>query len=176
MINTNVVRVADRGTFTLNLLNKRRKAMTRQLTPLSIFNQLRPVTIGFDNVCHHFARLFNAEHFFNGAATNYPPYNIVKTGDYTYDVELALAGFSKKDIDVTYEDGMLTVKSIQEAKTDDANDGVLHRGISKRFFSKSFTISDDVEVKGAELRDGLLRISLERIIPESKKPRTITIK
>ena len=89
---------------------------------------------------------------------------------------MALAGFSKKDIDVTYEDGLLTVKSIQEAKTDDANDGVLHRGISKRFFSKSFTISDDVEVKGAELRDGLLRISLERIIPESKKPRTITIK
>ena len=176
MINTNVVRVADRGTFTLNLLNKRRKAMTRQLTPLSIFNQLRPVTIGFDNVFDHFERMFNDDHFFNGAATNYPPYNIVKTGDYTYDVELALAGFSKKEIDVTYEDGMLTVKSIQEAKTDDANDGVLHRGISKRFFSKSFTISDDVEVKGAELRDGLLRISLERIIPESKKPRTITIK
>ena len=176
MINTNVVRVADRGTFTLNLLNKRRKAMTRQLTPLSIFNQLRPVTIGFDNVFDHFERMFNDDHFFNSEATNYPPYNIVKTGDYTYDVELALAGFSKKDIDVTYEDGMLTVKSIQEAKTDDANDGVLHRGISKRFFSKSFTISDDVEVKGAELRDGLLRISLERIIPESKKPRTITIK
>ena len=176
MINTNVVRVADRGTFTLNLLNKRRKAMTRQLTPLSIFNQLRPVTIGFDNVFDHFERMFNDDHFFNGTTPNYPPYNIVKTGDYTYDVELALAGFSKKDIDVTYEDGMLTVKSIQEAKTDDANDGVLHRGISKRFFSKSFTISDDVEVKGAELRDGLLRISLERIIPESKKPRTITIK
>jgi molecular chaperone IbpA len=89
---------------------------------------------------------------------------------------LALAGFSKKDIDVAYEDGMLTVKSIQEAKTEEAGDGVLHRGISKRFFSKSFSIADDVEVKGAELKDGLLRISLERIIPENKKPRTITIK
>jgi molecular chaperone IbpA len=88
---------------------------------------------------------------------------------------LALAGFSKKDIDVSYEDSMLTIKSIQEAKTEDA-DGVLHRGISKRFFSKSFTIADDVEVKGAELKDGLLRIALERIIPENKKPRTITIK
>ena len=149
--------------------------MNRQLTPLSIFNQLRPVTIGFDNVFDHFERMMGDDHFFNGTTANYPPYNIVKTGDYTYDVELALAGFSKKDIDVTYEDSMLTVKSIQEAKTDDA-DGVLHRGISKRFFSKSFTIADDVEVKGAELKDGLLRISLERIIPESKKPRTITIK
>ena len=149
--------------------------MNRQLTPLSIFNQLRPVTIGFDNVFDHFERMMGDDHFFNGTTANYPPYNIVKTGDYTYDVELALAGFSKKDIDVTYEDSMLTVKSIQEAKTEDA-DGVLHRGISKRFFSKSFTIADDVEVKGAELKDGLLRISLERIIPENKKPRTITIK
>ena len=149
--------------------------MTRQLTPLSIFNQLRPVTIGFDNVFDHFERMMGDDHFFNGNGVNYPPYNIVKTGNYTYDVELALAGFSKKDIDVSYEDSMLTVKSIQEAKTEDA-DGVLHRGISKRFFSKSFTIADDVEVKGAELKDGLLRISLERIIPENKKPRTITIK
>ena len=149
--------------------------MTRNLTPINIFNQLRPVTIGFDNVFDHFERMMGDDHFFNGNATNYPPYNIVKTGDYTYDVELALAGFSKKDIDVAYEDGMLTVKSIQEAKTEEA-DGVLHRGISKRFFSKSFSIADDVEVKGAELKDGLLRISLERIIPENKKPRTITIK
>jgi molecular chaperone IbpA len=121
--------------------------------------------------------MFNDNHFFNGNATNYPPYNIVKTGDHTYDVELALAGFSKKDIDVTYEDNMLHVKSVHETKTENTEDGgVLHRGISKRFFSKSFTISDDVEVKGAELKDGLLKISLERIIPESKKPRTITIK
>ncbi len=163
------------GLLHLTCLTKGEKAMTRQLTPLSIFNQLRPVTIGFDNVFDHFERMMGDDHFFNGTTPNYPPYNIVKTGDYTYDVELALAGFSKKDIDVTYEDSMLTVKSIQEAKTEDA-DGVLHRGISKRFFSKSFTIADDVEVKGAELKDGLLRISLERIIPESKKPRTITIK
>ena len=150
--------------------------MSKQLTPLSIFNQLRPVTVGFDNVFDHFERMMGDDHFFNGNATNYPPYNIVKTGDYTYDVELALAGFSKKDIDVAYEDGMLTVKSIQEAKTEEAGDGVLHRGISKRFFSKTFTIADDVEIKGAELKDGLLRVTLERIIPENKKPRTITIK
>ena len=179
MINTYVVRVADRGAFTHNLLNKRRNAMNKQLTPLTIFNQLRPVTIGFDNVFDHFERMMGDDHFFNGNA-NYPPYNIVKTGDYTYDLELALAGFSKKDIDVAYQDGMLTVKSNNEAEAkteqDDINGGMLHRGISKRFFSKTFTIADDVEIKGAELKDGLLRVTLERIIPENKKPRSITIK
>jgi molecular chaperone IbpA len=167
------------GLLHLTCLIKGEKAMTRQLTPLSIFNQLRPVTIGFDNVFDHFERMMGDDHFFNGNA-NYPPYNIVKTGDYTYDLELALAGFSKKDIDVAYEDGMLTVKSNTnaQAKTDqeDINGGVLHKGISKRFFSKSFTIADDVEIKGAELKDGLLRVTLERIIPENKKPRSITIK
>tara|TARA_Y100001970_G_scaffold287614_1_gene412726 strand:- start:300 stop:659 length:360 start_codon:yes stop_codon:yes gene_type:complete len=107
---------------------------------------------------------------------NYPPYNIVKTGENTYDIELALAGFSKDDIDVEYENNVLTVKSIKKAEEVQENDAVLHRGISKRMFSKSFTVSDDVEVKGAELKDGLLKVSLERIIPESKKPRTIKIK
>ena len=117
--------------------------------------------------------------FFNAPTfnSNYPPYNIVKTGDYTYNIELALAGFGKKDIDVSYENGMVTVKSIQEAKSEDKeSDGVLHRGISKRQFTKSFSIADDVEVKGAELKDGLLSISLERIIPENKKARSIEVK
>ena len=144
---------------------------------LSIFNQLRPVTVGFDPVFDRFERMFDDD-FFSAPMhnTNYPPYNIVKTGDYTYNIELALAGFGKKDIDVSYEDGMVTVKSIHETKEEKDADGVLHRGISKRHFTKSFTIADDVEVKGAELKDGLLSISLERIIPESKKARTIEIK
>jgi len=115
---------------------------------------------------------FNAPTF----NTNYPPYNIVKTGDYTYDIELALAGFGKKDIDVQYHDGTVTVKSIAETKEEGEKEGVLHRGISKRQFTKSFSIADDVEVKGAELKDGLLRISLERIIPEAKKARSIEVK
>jgi molecular chaperone IbpA len=116
--------------------------------------------------------------FFATPMVNYPPYNIVKTGDYTYDIELALAGFSKKDIDVQYEDGIVIVKSAHETSSQeaDANGSVLHRGISKRHFTKSFTIADDVEVKGAELKDGLLKISLERIIPESKKARSIEVK
>ena len=90
-------------------------------------------------------------------------------------MELALAGFSKNDIDVEYKDNMLTVKSKEKSKDADV-DGMLHRGISKRWFSKAFTIADDVEVKGAELKDGLLKISMERIIPEGKKARTIEVK
>lgn len=147
---------------------------------LSIFNQLRPVTVGFDNVFDHFERMFDDDYFRTPSA-NFPPYNIVKTGKHTYDIELALAGFGKDDIEVQYEDNMLHVKS-KPKKVEDKedvekyDDGVLHRGISKRWFSKSFTIADDVEVKGAELKDGLLTVSLERIIPEGKKPRTIDIK
>ena len=108
---------------------------------------------------------------------SFPPYNIVKTGDNKYDVELAIAGFNKKDIDVTVEDGILTIKSIKEAEVkENKKDGVIHKGIAKRYFSKAFTISEDVEVKGAELKDGLLKVSLERIIPENRKARTINIK
>ena len=103
---------------------------------LSIFNQLRPVTVGFDNVFDHFERMIDDHNFNTMTATNFPPYNIVKTGEYTYDVELALAGFSKDDIDVDYQDSMLTVKSKEKAKDADI-DGMLHRGISKRWFSKS---------------------------------------
>jgi molecular chaperone IbpA len=142
---------------------------------LSIFNQLRPVTVGFDNVFDHFERMIDDHNFNQMTATNFPPYNIVKTGEYTYDVELALAGFSKDDIDVEYKDNMLTVKSKEKAKDSDI-DGMLHRGISKRWFAKAFTIADDVEVKGAELKDGLLKISMERIIPEGKKARSIEVK
>ena len=144
---------------------------------LSIFNQLRPVTVGFDNVFDHFERMFEDD--FRGLSVpNFPPYNIVKTGKNSYDVELALAGYSKKDIDVSLEDGVLTIKSVksEEEKEVEDNNGVLHQGIAKRFFSKAFTIADDVEVKGAELKDGLLKVSMERVVPEHKKARTIDIK
>jgi len=142
---------------------------------ISIFNQLRPLSVGFDDVFDNFESMLNLDTI---NVPNYPPYNIVKTGKHTYDIEVALAGYGKKDIDVTYEDGMLTIKSIkdkQEQEVED-NEGMLHKGIAKRMFSKSFTIADDVVVKGAELKDGLLKVSMERIIPEAKKARTITIK
>ena len=144
---------------------------------LSIFNQLRPVTIGFDHVFDHFERMFDDD-FRTLSVPNFPPYNIVKTGSNTYDVELALAGYSKKDIDISLEEGVLTIKSVKskEEKEVEDNNGVLHQGIAKRYFSKAFTIADDVEVKAAELKDGLLKVSMERIIPEHKKARTIDIK
>ena len=139
---------------------------------LSIFNQLRPLSVGFDDVFNHFESMFDYD---TVNVSNYPPYNIVKTGDNKYDVELALAGFNKKDINVSVENGMLTIES-KEDKSKDKDSEVIHKGISKRYFKKSFTISDDVEVKGAELKDGMLRISMEKIIPEAKKLRTIDIK
>lgn len=142
---------------------------------LSIFNQLRPVTVGFDNMFDHFESMFDGD-VFSVPTVNFPPYNIVKTGDFTYDVELALAGYSKDDITVDYADNVLTVKSIKKSDESKDEDGVLHRGIAKRYFSKAFTIADDVEVRGAELKDGLLKISMERIVPEGKKPRSIDIK
>jgi molecular chaperone IbpA len=105
----------------------------------------------------------------------------VKTGKNTYNIELALAGFNKKDIDVEYEDNNLVVKSkkadkAEASETTDEDGNMIHRGISKRHFLKSFTIASDVEVKGAELKDGLLTVALERIIPDAKKARSIEIK
>ena len=140
---------------------------------LSIFNQLRPVSVGFDNIFDHFERMFEDD--FRFPTVNYPPYNIVKTGTYTYNIEVALAGYNKKDISVEYADGVLNIKSIKEAKAEDKK-GVIHKGIAKRYFSKSFTIADDVKIEGAELKDGLLKVYLMKIIPEGKKPKTITVK
>ncbi len=144
---------------------------------LSIFNNLRPITVGFDNMFDHFEHMMD-DSFFRGTMGNFPPYNIVKTGENTYDVELALAGFSKKDIEVEYKENQLTVRSKKQDKQEETDEdgNVIHRGISKRMFSKSFTIASDVEVKGAELKDGLLKISMERIIPEHKKAKSIEIK
>tara|TARA_X000000950_G_C13670992_1_gene559950 strand:- start:225 stop:683 length:459 start_codon:yes stop_codon:yes gene_type:complete len=145
--------------------------MTRNL---SIFNQLRPFTVGFDDVFENFERMFDGD-VLNVPTVNYPPYNIVKTGDNTYDVELALAGFGKDDINVEYAENQLTIKSVKKEEKEE-KEGVIHKGISKRHFARSFTIAEDVEVKGAELKDGLLTVALERIIPDHKKPRTIKIK
>ena len=150
--------------------------MTNHKAIQSIFTGLRPFTVGFDDMFDHFDML--TTQLPSMTATNYPPYNIVKTGSLSYDIEVALAGYSKKDVSVNYEDNILKIESVKskEEKEVEDNDGVLHKGIAKRSFVKSFTIADDVEVKGAELKDGLLKVSLERIIPESRKAKTISIK
>ena len=143
---------------------------------LSIFNQLRPVSVGFDNIFDHFERMFDNETYH--PQTNYPPYNIVKTGTYTYDIEVALAGYNKKEIAVTFAEGVLTIRSSRKQETSDKDkkDGVIHKGIAKRLFCRSFTIANDVEIEGAELKDGLLKVSLLKIVPEGRKAKEIKIK
>ena len=140
---------------------------------LSIFNSLRPFSIGFDDMFDQFESMLG-----NGGMTmqsNYPPYNIRKTGKDNYSIEVALAGFNKKDVEVEFEDNILTVRTKQLNKSDDQNvDGeIIHKGISQRQFARSFTIADDVKVNGAELKDGLLTIACERILPDHKKKRLI---
>ena len=140
----------------------------------SLFNQLRPVSIGFDNIFDHFENFFDEDQLV--PTSTFPFYNIVKKGNNKFDIEVALAGYDKKDIVVEYEDNLLHIKSVKETKSDKEKDGVIHQGIAKRYFSKAFTIADDVEIEGAELKNGLLKVSLKKIVPEGKKPKTITVK
>ena len=137
---------------------------------LTIFNQLRPHTIGYDNIFDHFSDMFES----SGLQSNYPPYDIIKHSDTKYDIQVALAGYSKDDIDIEVKENTLSIKSVKKDEDDKVE--VLHRGIAKRYFERHFTIADDVKVNSAEHRNGLLKVSLERIIPEHKKTRTITIK
>ena len=133
------------------------------------FNQLTPYAVGFDRV---FDQL-NTYVTNNATSTGFPPYNIRKGGDYTYAIEMALAGFSKNDIEIEVAEGLLTVRSIKE---NDENDSNIYRGISYRKFNRKFTLADDIVVNDASLENGMLNIDLERIVPEEKKPRLITVK
>ena len=132
------------------------------------FNQLTPYAVGYDRVFDH----LNSYVANNATSTGFPPYNISKGGDFTYVIEMALAGFSKKDIEIEVADGTLTVRSIKE---NEANDDTIHRGISNRKFNRKFTLADDIVVNDASLENGMLKIDLERIVPEEKKPRIIKV-
>ena len=125
------------------------------------------LSVGFDSMFH---RLMHSP---TQQDTGYPPYNIRKVDEYNYIIEIALAGFSEDDIEVEVADGTLTVRS-KESK-DTVEQQYVHRGIAKRIFSKAWTLSDDMIVKSAEFTNGLLNISLEKIVPEEKKPRIIPI-
>ena len=122
----------------------------------------------------HFERMFDGNYFNDTPNTTYPPYNIVKKTDELYDIEIALAGYGKKDIAVDYAQNVLTIKSVKKERSETEN--VIHKGIAQRYFTKSFTINDEVEVQGAALEDGLLKIELKKLVPESKKSRAIEIK
>jgi len=137
------------------------------------YNHMTPYAVGFDR---QFDRLFDYVTHQAESTGGYPPYNIQKTEDYKFEIEMALAGFSKKDIEVEVAEGVLTVKSLKEKDSGSTDDYTLYKGISQRNFTRKFTLADDIVVKGAELKDGMLTISLERIVPEEKKPQLITIK
>ena len=143
--------------------------VTTKLNLFDNFNQLTPYAVGFDRV---FDQLQNyASH--NATSSGFPPYNIRKEGEFSYVIDMALAGFSKNDIEVEVADGLLTVRSVKENDEDDSN---IYRGISYRKFNRKFTLADEIVVKDASLENGMLVISLERIVPEEKKPRKIKIK
>ena len=137
---------------------------------LRIWNDLRPFSVGFESIFDHFNL-----HLDTQRTVNYPPYNINKLDDLNWNIEMALAGFGKKDIDISTANSQLTIKSVVD-KNKDETAGTIHKGISKRQFTRTFTLADDVVVNSAELKDGMLVIDLEKIVPEEKKPKTIKIK
>ena len=134
-------------------------------------NQFTPFSVGFDRV---FDRLVDYGTTYETGG--FPPYNIRKTDDFRHVIEIALAGFSKDEIEVVLTDGVLVIKSADVMTDKDPNEGLVHKGIAKRAFTRKFTLADDIEIKDAKLKNGLLEIELEQIVPEHKKPRTIKVK
>ncbi len=133
------------------------------------FGPLFHQTLGFENFIRDVEKMLDNE----VKPSTFPPHNIIKSDENKYVVELAVAGFAKDEIDISLQDGSLTIKGEKKESTPDIQ--YLHRGIGTRSFTKVITIADTIEVKGAEIKDGILRVGLENIIPEHKKPRKIEI-
>jgi molecular chaperone IbpA len=127
--------------------------------------QLSKALVGFD-------RYFTAPHHQNG---NYPPHNIVKYNDTHYGIEVAVAGFTKEEITVEVDQDQLTILGTKSVDIND-NREYLHRGLAARDFEQTFTLAEYMNVVGAEVKDGMLKINIERIIPEALRPRQIEIK
>jgi molecular chaperone IbpA len=133
---------------------------------VSAFPQIESRLIGFD-------RVFDAVQRVNTSEANFPPYNIKKIDDENYEIQIALAGFSKSELDITVEDGNLIVKG-EQAETSKSE--YLHKGIAERNFTRTWSLADTVKVSGSELKDGVLTINLVNKIPEELKPQSIKIK
>jgi molecular chaperone IbpA len=147
--------------------------MTNQLTLRSLdIPSIHKFTVGFDNIFDELMRLNSQQ-----GQSNYPPYNVIKHTDDQFSIELAVAGFNDGDITVEVESNQLTIKGEQTQCLDDLVREIeyLHRGISARNFVRTFTLADHVEVTNALVANGILTISLERKIPEEKKPKKIAI-
>jgi molecular chaperone IbpA len=132
---------------------------------MDLFND--PFFIGFNR---ELSRLNNA-HKVN--SNSYPPYDLLKLDEDTYRISLAIAGFSKEDINVSVDNGTLVIKG-EIVEVTDAE--VVHKGIAGRKFTRSFALGEYMEVTGADMKDGMLHINVDRIVPEEKKPKTIKIK
>ena len=144
---------------------------SRALSLFDNLNQLTPYAVGFDRVFDQFNQYVTN----NVQSTGFPPYNIRKEGEYNFVIEMALAGFGKKDIEVEVSDGTLSIRSVKEEDSDE-NGNQIYRGIAYRKFERKFTLADAVVVNGAKLENGMLLIDLERVVPEEKKPRLISVK
>ena len=140
----------------------------KTLTTLDL-NKITPYAVGFDRIISDMFQY--AEN--NVASTGYPPYNIRKEGD-KFQIEIALAGVTKEDLDITAEGGKLPISHDPEETSVDVE--WLHKGIAQRKFKRVWTLADDVVVNGAQMENGMLYIELERIVPEEKKARSIKIK
>jgi molecular chaperone IbpA len=136
---------------------------------LTRLDALNRALIGFDTMFDQMERRFA-----NSVSNNYPPHNIIKTGDNQYEIQIAVTGFSKSEISVTVEDNVLVIKG-ESMTTDYAPEAYLHRGLATRDFAKEFPLAEHIEVVGAETQNGMLTIKLIRNIPESAKPKVIDI-
>jgi len=131
--------------------------------------QLHKFGIGFDHLFDDLMRVSSLQ-----SNSNYPPHNVIKTGDDTVTIEVAVAGFAEGEIDIALEKRMLTITGVRK-NAEDENHEYLHRGISSRDFKHTFTLAEHVEVKNAVIQNGILAVELERLVPEEAKPKTIAI-
>lgn len=138
-----------------------------------MFKDFDKVFVGFDDQFNRMAKIHDD---LTKSIPNYPPYNIKKTGDNTYVIELAVAGFAKQDIEIELADGKMLIKGNVHSDDSDSADSFLFRGIANRAFTRTFALDDQIEVKDAEMFNGMLKVFLERIIPEHKKPKKVEVK
>ena len=131
--------------------------------------QLHKFGIGFDHLFDDLMRVSNLQ-----SNSNYPPHNVIKTGDDTVTIEVAVAGFAEGEIDIALEKRMLTITGARKQAEDETHE-YLHRGISSRDFKHTFTLAEHVEVGNAVIQNGILAVKLERLVPEEAKPKTIAI-
>lgn len=139
------------------------------MNQLARLDALNRALIGFDQMFDQMERRFA-----NSVSNNYPPHNILKTGENQYEIQLAVTGFEKSEISVTVESNVLVVKG-ESMTTDYAPEQYLHRGLATRDFVKEFPLAEHIEVVGAETKNGMLTVKLVRNIPESAKPKIIDI-